>query len=126
MKKTILFVALITILLLTAIACQSNIKQFSSPAEEIDIKNGEQFSVVLESNPTTGYQWSAQYDKEIIKLIDDKYEPLNKNQQIVGAPGKQMFVFKALKKGKTELKFEYARTWEKDSIDSKAFRVTIR
>lgn len=126
MRKSILFIALVTLLSLSVVGCQSyNIKQFSDSTKEIHLKAGEQFSIILESNPSTGYKWVPEYDKEIIELIDDRYESLNKNQQIVGAPGKQIFVFKALKKGDTEIKFEYGRSWEKVSIDSRVFRISI-
>ncbi|OQB13211.1 MAG: Chagasin family peptidase inhibitor I42 [Candidatus Omnitrophica bacterium ADurb.Bin205] len=89
---------------------------------------GNDFSIVLESNPTTGYSWqlSSPPEKELISLINSYFE--TKEGAEVGASGRQVWVFKALKTGKANIHFKYVRPWE-DNMPverEKSFTVDIR
>jgi inhibitor of cysteine peptidase len=83
---------------------------------------------VLESNPTNGYSWelSQPLDKNYIALISAKYVP--GQSKLIGAAGKEVWTFKALKPGKPVISFSYLRPWEKDEqpADKKEFRLIIR
>ncbi|XOB41191.1 MAG: protease inhibitor I42 family protein [Candidatus Nealsonbacteria bacterium] len=39
----------------------------------IEKEVGEDFEIVLEANPTTGYQWTVEFDEEFIELVDRNY-----------------------------------------------------
>ena len=82
---------------------------------------GEVVSITLVSNATTGYAWQIRgsVDGGILKLVDSEYIPDEANPMIVGAGGKEIWTFKALKKGKAKLCFEYVRPWEKDVSPAK-------
>lgn len=74
---------------------------------------GKTFNLSLDSNPTTGYVWtlSDTWDKTILNLAGkDYYSQANKN--VVGQGGQEIFTFKALKSGKTEINLFYSRPWE--------------
>lgn len=74
----------------------------------------EEFEVTLDSNPSTGYQWQVRnIDATIAELVNDEYIPPESG--LVGAPGKQVFTFEALKEGKTTIELEYVRPWEPES-----------
>jgi predicted secreted protein len=74
-------------------------------------KPGDTITILLKSNPTTGYNWSVQQnDNNIIKLVNSKY---NSDSKLIGAGGNQKYTFKLLNPGKTELKLVYKRAWEK-------------
>jgi inhibitor of cysteine peptidase len=92
------------------------------------VKPGENFLIVLESNPTTGYSWelSQPLNKNYIKLINAKY--VSAESRLSGAAGKEVWTFKALKPGETLISFSYLRSWEKDGqpADKKEFRLIIR
>ncbi len=93
---------------------------------EISIKIGDVLNLEFESNPSTGYQWFVKYDETMLKLLHSKFvESDTKN--LVGAPGKQSFKFRAIKKGKTTLEFVYKRQWEKDKPPAKkvVYNITV-
>ena len=77
---------------------------------------GQSFTITQESNGTTGYLWqfAKPLDKSTLKLISSEYIAGGTEANIrVGAPGKQVWRFKALKPGRTNIYFEYVRPWEK-------------
>ena len=90
----------------------------------IKMKSGDTLEIVLDANPTTGYQWKAlPWDTEVIEQID---KPVYKSKsEAIGSGGKLTFYFKALSTGQTPLKFIYFRDFEKDVPPIKSFKVTI-
>jgi len=88
---------------------------------------GETFTISLESNPSTGYLWEAEFDSEFLKLVDSKFvsEPTEDGPPMVGAPGIQTFEFLALKQGQTRVTMIYKRPLEDQYIDKKLYLVNI-
>jgi predicted secreted protein len=76
--------------------------------------------VSLGSNPTTGFQWDEEVaiaqlikGEPIIEQASHNYvEPQEGEEPVVGAPGKDVWVFDSKAKGTTTLKFTYSRPWE--------------
>ena len=65
-------------------------------------------TISLVSNASTGYKWHYDNNSNIVKLIKTQVKaPKNKN--MIGASGKQIFVFQAVKKGDDEIKLYYTR-----------------
>lgn len=95
------------------------------PVEKIGKKvhKNQVLTIVVKSNPTTGYMWNATWNKKYMKLISMKYVP--DKPIISGSGGKQIFKFKAIKKGKTKIKLFYARSWEVNPIKIKLYSVKI-
>jgi len=89
-------------------------KQFSDASSPIAVKAGEEFVISLESNPSTGYHWqlSKPLNEAIMVLVDSQFQA--PNTKLIGAPGVELWTFKASGKGSTEVAFEYVRSWEKD------------
>ncbi len=81
-------------------------------------KDQANFVVTLPANPTTGYQWSVvSFDKDLLTLQGSKYQ--SPQTKLIGAGGQMVFTF-ALNKGKTypdktNMQFNYARSWEPNS-----------
>jgi predicted secreted protein len=94
----------------------------------IEIATGKSFSIILDSNPSTGYLWeiSKQPDKSMLELVDTKYIP--SEIEIPGAPGKEEWTFKAIKTGKAIISFDYIRPWEKHELPARteSFIVIIK
>ncbi len=90
----------------------------------IKVGPGDTLEIVLDANPTTGYQWKAlPWDTEVIEQID---KPVYKSKsEAIGSGGELTFYFKALSTGETALKFIYFRAFEKDVPPIKSFKVTI-
>jgi predicted secreted protein len=94
--------------------------------------NHSSCDVTFASNPTTGYTWSALYDKNIISA---KHEYFSPKTRLVGAGGLDVWTFtateKALGAGKkisTVVKMMYSRSWEHGvpPIKTELVSVTIR
>ena len=87
---------------------------------------GDTFTVTLESNPTTGYQWkigTPPYDNTVIILHEDKYIP--PQGELCGAPGKSRLTFLAKHTGRTGLRLIYVRPWEKDRKPANEFNLMV-
>jgi inhibitor of cysteine peptidase len=81
------------------------------------IKAGEEFTVTLCSNQTTGFAWSetAQIsDQTVVKQTSHQYVAPGEGgeTQLVGAAGEEVWKFQALKSGSSTISLEYSRPWE--------------
>ncbi|MEN6553376.1 MAG: protease inhibitor I42 family protein [Methanobacterium sp.] len=108
---------LISLLALSLLVSGASAAQNQNTATHPVIKTGlvkvnKEFRVILESNPTTGYSWTAKFDPNYIKLVNSKYVPYKTSNNVVGSGGVQIFTFKAIKKGFSRITFEYQRSWE--------------
>jgi inhibitor of cysteine peptidase len=97
-------------------------------AKVIKTQVGKNFIIVLKANATTGYQWqfAQPLDENMLKLIRLEYE--QDNRELIGAGGKQVWSFKALRAGRTIICFKYVRPWEKNILPVKeeSFVVVIK
>lgn len=133
MKKTVLWVVSVLIVLGLAASVLFLIKPESRVyAEEdataiIEIEAGDTFIITLKENPSTGFSWHCTIDPETaISLVSDQFI-VTESEDIVGAPGKHEFVFKATEAGKALLKFEYYQPWEPENIEETyLFNFTVR
>jgi predicted secreted protein len=103
-------------------------KKYSDPAVPVTVKQGTVFSLVLDSNRTTGYGWSVEgsVDKSVVKLIGSDYR--QPSTKLVGAGGADVLKFRAVGKGKTVVFLRYARPWEKgvEPVRRAAFVIIVR
>jgi inhibitor of cysteine peptidase len=94
----------------------------------IAARAGEEFTVKLDSNATTGYQWqlAEPVDEKMIKFLRSEY--IAPNTDLMGAPGVENWTFMALKPGRSKIALKYVRSWEKDNppVDRKEFTITIK
>ena len=130
MKKFFLLVITLMLSISLITGCGgSTIKAYSDPEETIDSGMDKEFIVLiaLESNPTTGYSWEAEYDAAMLALVEETFEPGEyAKENIVGAGGTELFRFKGLSKGETEITFNYKRSWETEVLDTKVFTVEVK
>jgi inhibitor of cysteine peptidase len=86
---------------------------------------GEEFTVELESNPSTGYEWQVTEiaDEQVVRLVDSEYVP--PESDLLGASGKQVFTFEAVDEGSTRITLEYARAFEDSPIARHVVDVTV-
>jgi inhibitor of cysteine peptidase len=81
---------------------------------EVAVAEGGTLTLTLGSNPTTGFSWNeaAQIaDPTVLQQTSSESLPAE-GQGMVGAPGAQVWTFKALKKGTTTVSLDYSRPWE--------------
>lgn len=81
--------------------------------DEITFTVGKGVTIMLCSNPTTGFQWAEEAqisDPEVVEQVSHEYVAPTGDK--VGASGTEKFVFTALKPGTTTVYLEYGRDWE--------------
>ena len=83
-------------------------------AKEVEIPHPSSQIVILCANPTTGFQWteSAQIsDEAVIYQYEHNFVPPDE-EEVFGAPGKDVWTFKTLKQGTSTISMDYSRPWE--------------
>lgn len=95
-----------------------------SAYKNIMVKKGQEFTIILQSNPTTGYQWIPTFNTGIINLISHSFR--SARTTLIGAPGTDIFKFKAIDYGTELLKMFYKRSWEKEFGNEKVFVIKVR
>ena len=98
----------------------------SAISKKAEIAVDGTLTVTLCSNPTTGFQWSesAQIsDTTVLQQTDHKFVS-PEDTGVVGAAGKEVWTFKALKQGTSTVYMEYSRPWESKEAEWK-FTLTV-
>jgi inhibitor of cysteine peptidase len=109
MKRFLVF--LCTTILLAACSARAEAQQenlvFSDPAKNLEATVGNEFKIVIDSNPSTGYHWELgdDLDESIIKFVSKDYSP--KSSAAPGSSGQDVWVFKAIKAGETHITLLY-------------------
>ena len=103
--KRILFVTLVFALLLSA--CGGAAKP-SNPQVVLPVSAGNEFKVVLASNPSTGYHWEivGDLDKSVVEFVSQDYKSAS-DPNAAGGGGVDTFVFKAVASGQTTITLGY-------------------
>jgi len=96
----------------------------------VDISLNDSLVVSLFSNPTTGYQWGENAeisDNTVMCQETHNYVAPDSSgdEPIVGAGGKDVWTFKALKMGTSTIKMTYSRPWESDSSDGWTYTINV-
>lgn len=77
-------------------------------------------------NPTTGYTWIFTVGNESIIEVEESVKYMGE-ENMVGAPSLFMYKISSVKPGKTTLKFEYKRPWEKKAAEeSRFYEVSVK
>lgn len=87
-------------------ACSSSDRP-SDPVVVIETSPGKEFKVVLEANVTTGYHWelAEELDESVVEFVSRDYHA--DTPQTVGSGGVDMWVFKAVAAGETQITLGY-------------------
>jgi inhibitor of cysteine peptidase len=75
---------------------------------------GEELSVVLAENPTTGYRWHSEIDARTLQQTGDRYEGPAEPR---GAAGTRRLTFRVLRPGPVHLRIVKRRAWEGTAVD---------
>lgn len=97
-------------------------KRYADPGSVIQAAVGDGFAIELAGNPTTGYTWQVHADSRHLELLSQEFEPGGEG---VGAGGQEVFRFRVLAAGQTDIACEYRRPWDKEIRDITRFRVDI-
>jgi predicted secreted protein len=94
----------------------------------VHLKAGDQLTLRLKSNPSTGYMWYVHpHSTPLLKLLHQaQIGPVGPSaRQGLGRPGLQVFTFEARHSGDGILLLHYVRSWEKPSPDEEQFQVHV-
>ena len=86
---------------MTKTANSTNVTQ----GESITASLGQNFTITLRTNPSTGYSWGPQFDRTALSLVDSVFISDPNPHHLVGVPGSQVFTFQGLAKGTTTITF---------------------
>ena len=106
----------------SATSADTRAENIADSDQAVEVAADGTFEITLDSNPTTGYSWQAEYDETYLELVDRTFEP---SSDAIGAGGSETLVFKALRNGDTTVTLEYKRPWEETSITTESFDVKI-
>jgi inhibitor of cysteine peptidase len=73
------------------------------------LRLGDEITVILDENPTTGYRWHADIDTTRLQLTDDHYQG---PEHPIGAGGTRQLTFAPVQPGRTRLHVVKRRPWE--------------
>ena len=124
--KRLFVLIMASLLALSLLAGCGGVKTYVDEDGVLKTGVNQEFVIALDSNPTTGYDWEASFDDNMLSVVEKKYNPGEKAPGLVGAGGTQYFRFKALRKGSTEITVTYKRSWETDYAEQKVFQVDIK
>jgi len=129
MKSKWLFIGVIAAAMLVTTACSKlpgdvSVDE-SSSGKQVELFVGGTLTVTLDSNATTGYSWELTgiSDTGVLEKTDNKYEAPTSG--LMGAGGKEVWTFKALKAGTTTLNMNYSQPWVGGQKGANSFSLTI-
>jgi predicted secreted protein len=121
------FLGVIMIILCCSGMAVAGHEEYSDPAKPLKLTIGQECTIMLKSNRTTGYQWqlAEALNEGIIKLIITDYKRPEEN--LIGTGGKEIWILKAVGKGNTTITMVYVRPWEKETapVQSVVFTVIV-
>jgi predicted secreted protein len=100
--------------------------------KDIEITRPGSLIVSLGSNPTTGFQWgenatiNTMGGQEIVVQASHNYvEPKEGEEPVMGAPGKDVWVFDSKNPGTATINFSYSRPWEGGEKDEWTLTINV-
>jgi inhibitor of cysteine peptidase len=132
MKRTLVIISVLALLttgLLTGCVGSQTVPTYTDSNQTINMNLNQEFTIALQANPTTGYDWQPVFDAGLINQVTKEYkQDDHSGQQLVGSGGTDFFTFKALKAGQVKITFTYFRAWETPKPEDKqqVFNIVIK
>ena len=94
--------------------------------EPIAVQVGDEFTVSLESNPTTGYAWAQVGGfPDWLEQTDYQYKPSSHEPGMVGSGGFDEWTYRAKAAGLTTLLYVYRQPWATEGPPEKTHSVQV-
>lgn len=101
----------------------------AEPAIPVQVKVEQQTSVILPSNPTTGFGWqlAEPLSSQSPVVVEFSFLSHEAKKPLCGAPCATKVTFIGKQTGTATVRLIYARPWEKDTPPAQetTFRVTV-
>jgi len=93
---------------------------------DYEISVGSSFTIELVSNPTTGYRWHWINRNKVNTIDTTGYRYVGDSPGKMGSGGKEIWTFTAKRTGTDTIKFQYSRSWQKNSeTNTKIYSVKV-
>ena len=90
----------------------------------VEMNVGDMLEVMLEGNPTTGYDWEmASGDAAVLEQLGAS--TYKADSDLMGSGGQVTLRFEAVAAGQTTLQLVYHRPWETDEPPAQTFEVSV-
>lgn len=101
-----------------------------NPPAPVNLQVGQEFVIVLDGNPTTGYLWelAGEMPADAAVSVNLTCEPEESAEMFFcGAPSPTKLTITGKKPGEATVQLVYRRPWEKDkpAVAEKTFSVTV-
>jgi inhibitor of cysteine peptidase len=90
----------------------------------ISLKNGENFTLQLRENPSTGYSWQINLT-EGLSILSDNYTQDEAPEGMAGVPGTHSWIIEAVDQGSQQVNGIYKRPWENTTGTEDNFTLTV-
>ncbi len=90
----------------------------------ISLKTGENFTLNLTENPSTGYAWQVNVT-DGLKVVNDTYIEDPNPEQVVGIAGTHSWIIEAITPGTQQVNGIYKRNWENTTGTEDTFNLTV-
>jgi predicted secreted protein len=94
----------------------------TDPDNVIHARVNEEITIVIESNPSTGYNWQPHFNEGALELMDSDFVP---ESLAMGSGGVEVFRFLPKKAGKEKIKMSYKRQWEQKPVKEMVYSIRI-
>ena len=96
--------------------------------QTVHVETGSKLEIRLEGNPTTGYSWqiSALTGSSVVQNGSVEYLPEAHILPLVGSGGTFVVRLQAKQAGKSTIKLDYLRPWEKGRAPADRFSVNVQ
>lgn len=126
MKNLNFFFTIIALVVFVSLS-NSQEKTYTEKDAEIVAFVGENFTISLESNQSTGYSWSLGMVSDNAQVVVAGMDYDLPEGAVTGQGGAEVWHMKAVAPGVVKLVFYYSRTWEKDApAKTVNFNVSIK
>jgi predicted secreted protein len=104
--------------------------QDPNQVSQVALRAGDEITVRLCSNPSTGYQWTEEAeigDTDVLVQQSHAYQapPEEGGPPAPGTPGVEVWVFRAIGSGESVTRLEYSQPWEGGEKAAWTFNLTI-
>jgi len=82
--------------------------QISNPGQQLETSVGNEFKIIIDSNPSSGYHWelASELDANIVEFVERSYRASG-NSAGPGSGGVDVWVFKGIDTGDTTIALGY-------------------
>ncbi|MFZ4584771.1 MAG: protease inhibitor I42 family protein [Acidimicrobiia bacterium] len=128
--RRIIVSSTLAVVVLALVGCGSSSSKSVTAAGPITLTKGEQATIKLSANATTGYEWvvATEPDQAVAKIVSNEYQADPNPKGMSGVGGTQVVVIDGVGAGSTILVLNYLRTFEQGvpPVKSESFPISVR